>query len=290
MRDHERVPGRLPVAGRGRVALTLAAALLFTAACAAPDKPAATPARVGVLPATVDEFFGADLSRVGHGAFGLDELRIVGSDDPRFAAVLRVSYPADSASQLSAATADTPHGGAQAYLAWSGGPTDEAYLRYFVRFPADFDFVKGGKLPGLYGGTVTSGRKIPDGTDGFSTRFMWRAHGAAEVYAYLPSSVGHGTSLGRGSWVWPTGVWVEVQEHVRLNTPGRSDGVIQVRLNGVPVLDESDLVFRTVAELRIEGLFFSTFFGGGDASWATPRDQYAEFAGFTVASSCVSPC
>jgi len=36
--------------------------------------------------------------------------------------------------------------------------------------------------------------------------------------------------------------------------------------------------------LRIEGLFFSTFFGGGDASWATPRDQYADLAGFELAT------
>jgi hypothetical protein len=269
-----------------------AAVLLASAACSSSSDGHAAPARMApsTLPATVDGFFGAELTRQDHGSFGLDQVAIMAADDPRFGAVMRVRYPADSASQLSAATADTPHGGAQAYLAWTGGPVDEAYLRYYVRFPADFDFVKGGKLPGLYGGTVTSGRKIPDGTDGFSTRFMWRAKGAAEVYAYLPSSVGHGTSIGRGSWAWPTGVWVEVQQHVRLNRPGHADGQVRVWVNGVPVLSQGGLTFRTVADLRIEGLFFSTFFGGGDASWATPRDQHADFAGFALSTTCPDPC
>ncbi|WP_181449171.1 polysaccharide lyase [Nonomuraea aridisoli] len=44
-----------------------------------------------------------------------------------------------------------------------------------------------------------NGGRIPDGTNGLSTRFMWRANGAGEVYAYLPTSREHGTSLGRGA-------------------------------------------------------------------------------------------
>ena len=43
------------------------------------------------------------------------------------------------------------------------GSLDQARLGYYVRFQPGFDFVKGGKLPGLYGGTVTAGRHIPDG-------------------------------------------------------------------------------------------------------------------------------
>lgn len=50
---------------------------------------------------------------------------------------------------------------------------DELWLEYEVYFPADFDFVKGGKMPGLFGGSVYSGCNLPDGTNGFSTRYMW---------------------------------------------------------------------------------------------------------------------
>jgi hypothetical protein len=233
-------------------------------------------------PAGVTSFFGPGLAAENFGSFGADRSSIVPSGDPHFPTALRVRYPADSASQLAAANSDTAHGGAQFYLRWTGGPADDAYLAYRLRLPAGFNFVKGGKLPGLYGGRRNSGRKIPDGTNGFSTRYMWRTDGAGEVYAYLPTSVAHGTSLGRGDWSWPTGRWTSVQQFVHLNRPGYSDGEVRVWVDGQPVLDQQNLIFRTTTSLKIQGLFFSTFFGGGDASWATPVDQYADFADFRL--------
>jgi hypothetical protein len=125
-------------------------------------------------------FFGEPLEIMDHGSFGQDdaEVRVTGSrDDP--SVQLRVTYPADSASRLAAKDDDASDGGFQVYLARSRGPVDEAWLSYRLRFPDGFDFVKGGKLPGLFGGTVTSGRHIPDGTNGFSTRYMWRPTGSA---------------------------------------------------------------------------------------------------------------
>jgi hypothetical protein len=273
---------RFPRAGLVSVAVVA----LALAGCSAGAK-AKTAGRSSVVSANspltgLAGFFGGKLHRQDFGSFGLDRTDLIPSGDRRFDKAMRVRYPADSASQLSAANSDSEHGGAQLYLARAEGPVDEAYLRYYVRFPAGFNFVKGGKLPGLYGGRANNGRKIPDGTNGFSTRYMWRAKGAGEVYAYLPTSVDHGTSLGRGKWQFPTDVWFELQQHVRLNTPGEMDGQVQVWLNGVLVFEQTGLTFRTVPDLKIEGLFFSTFFGGGDASWATPVDQYADFAGFSI--------
>jgi hypothetical protein len=224
------------------------------------------------------EFFGAGLALERHGAFGWDRVTQLPGAGPGGQPALQVSYPVNSASQRAMNTDDTGGGGAQAYLARTGGPLDEAWLAYDVRFPAGFRFVKGGKLPGLYGGTVTAGRHIPNGRNGFSTRYMWRAAGVGEVYAYLPTSVAHGTSIGRGAWTWPTGRWARVVQHVRLNTPGVADGLVEVWLDGARVLSSAGLTYRTVPTLRIEGVFFSTFFGGGDASWATPVEQAAQFA------------
>ena len=86
---------------------------------------------------------------------------------------------------------------------------------------------------------------------------MWRAKGAGEVYAYLPSSVAHGTSLGRGSRTWPTGTWATVEQHVRLNTPGQADGQVQVWLNGALVFEQTGLAFRSTSSLRIEARIFA---------------------------------
>jgi hypothetical protein len=238
-----------------------------------PDEELAASLR-GVIP--------PDLVPQEHGSFGWDEPELLQSDHPDFSHFIRVRYPAGSASQTVMRDDDAPSGGAQAYLAYARGPADAMMLRYYVRFPTGFDFVKGGKLPGLYGGTVTSGQNIPDGTDGFSTRFMWRAGGAAEVYAYLPSSIEHGTSIGRGLWKWDTGRWIRVEQKVRLNHPDRADGEVVVWIDGRLVLDMAGLRYRTVDTLKIDGVFFSTFFGGDDTSWSTPTDQYADFGGISI--------
>lgn len=250
----------------------------------------AVPEKGPTLATMAGTFFGSGLVPQERGSFGLeDRTRIIRSDDSRFPKVLRVYFPANSASNRSAEGDGTTAGGAQLYLKLADGAADRLYLRYYVRFPEGFDFVKGGKLPGLYGGTVTSGLRIPDGTDGFSTRYMWRRDGDAEIYAYLPTSEEHGTSLGRGSWTWKTGKWTCVEQEVRLNTPGQSDGSVTVWLDGEEEQRVDSLTFRTVDSLHIEGIFFSTFFGGGDSSWASPKNQYADFAAFAISDRRIGP-
>jgi hypothetical protein len=255
------------------------------------NSPDATPfpSGNGVLLQNDLGYFGNGLVFVDRGWFGLDRARVLTSTDPLRGPVLRVTYPAGSASNLSAATDGTAYGGAQAYLRLAGGSVDHLHLRYYLRFQRGFEFVKGGKLPGFYGGSVTSGGHIPSGTNGFSTRYMWRGGGAGEVYAYLPSSVEHGTSLGTGSWYFAPGEWTSIEQEVRLNTPGRADGSVTVWINDRQVFQQTGMVYRTSAKLRIDGLFFSTFFGGGDSSWASPRDQFSEFAQFALSSDHIGP-
>jgi hypothetical protein len=231
-------------------------------------------------------FFGASLVPSARGGFGTPNLELL--DEPQFGRILRVRYPKGSASPTVSREDDAPLGGAQVYLRLRE-PVDSLHLRYYVRFPEGFDFVKGGKLPGLFGGTVTGGRQSPDGTDGFSTRYMWRRDGAGEVYAYLATSRDEGTSLGRGAWRFRPGDWHLVEQEVDLNHPDRSDGRVKVWLDGEQVLDQTGLRFRTVDSLRIEGVFFSTFFGGSDGSWATPRDTFVDFAAFAVGPDYLGP-
>ncbi|WP_190801641.1 polysaccharide lyase [Leptolyngbya sp. FACHB-261] len=216
------------------------------------------------------------------GSWGLDNTEVMADPSGRFEKILRVRYPAGSASPTVARQTGAPVGGAQFFGGLGLAPSNRLRLQYYVKFSKDFDFVKGGKLPGLFGGTVNDGRRIPDGTNGFSTRYMWRRNGAGEVYAYLPTSSENGTSLGRGNWRFKPGVWQRLEQEVTLNTPGKSDGRIQVWVDGNLVLSANNLTFRTTENLRIEGILFSTFFGGGDPSWATPEDVYVDFADFAV--------
>lgn len=99
-------------------------------------------------------------------------------------ALLRLFYPASSINPSSA----TP-GGADFYAspfpAARLARARTMTLAYRVLFPAGFDFVKGGKLPGLYGGH----RGCSGGDDAracWSTRLMWRARGEGELYLVRP--------------------------------------------------------------------------------------------------------
>ena len=76
-------------------------------------------------------------------------------------------------------------GGAGFYMDGKIPITTEVWLEYKIYFCSSFDFVKGGKLPGLYGGRHhCSGGDAA--TDCFSARLMWRRNGDGEVYMYIP--------------------------------------------------------------------------------------------------------
>jgi hypothetical protein len=217
-----------------------------------------------------------------NGDWGLKNITAHATPRDKFSNVLRVRYPAGSASPMVTRKTGAPVGGAQFFADLGMQPQNALRLSYYLRFSKNFNFVKGGKLPGLFGGTVNDGRKIPDGTNGFSTRYMWRKDGDGEVYAYLPTSSEHGTSIGRGNWRFKPGNWHHVEQEVILNQPGKKDGRIRVWVDGKQVLAKDKLTFRSTDKLKIEGIFFSTFFGGGTPAWATPKDVYVDFADFSV--------
>jgi len=275
---------------RRPVVALLGALLVSAVGCAAavpeggsPPPASSTSTDDEISSSDLERFFGGGLEFWDHGSFGVDRAQLIENADAPGGVLLRAFYPAGSASRR----AEGEDGGMQVYMRLPDDPVDELYLQYHVRFQPDFDFVKGGKLPGLYGGTVTGGQRIPDGTDGLSTRYMWRPGGDGEVYAYLPTSQMHGTSLGRGCWVFTPGRWTAIQQRVRLNSPDKADGEVTVWQDGRTVLNQTGLTFRTTGELKIDGLFFSTFFGGGDTSWASPVDQYADFAAFAVSDGYI---
>ncbi|MBT9314039.1 hypothetical protein IXB50_01200 [Leptothoe spongobia TAU-MAC 1115] len=217
-------------------------------------------------------------------SWGFDNFELLSNADSPFDHILRVHYPAGTASPSVSRQTSSPLGGAQFYGDLFLPAQTQLRLSYYVRFAEGFDFVKGGKLPGLFGGSGASGGKIPDGTDGFSARFMWRKDGQGEVYAYLPTSESYGTSIGRGAWQFQPGIWYKLDQELKLNTPNQADGELRIWVNDTLVLEQAALVFRTAESLQIDGIFFSTFFGGGDPSWATPQDTYIDFANFSVST------
>jgi hypothetical protein len=149
------------------------------------------------------------------------------------APVLTVDYPAGS---YSGGTGGTEF---STYFNSSGNPFGTVLLSYEVAFDNNFNWVKGGKLPGLRGGSLSGCSGGVDSSSCFSTRLMWRSAGAGEgiqlrllhpliirlmaahrflAYAYIPTGGnfcsksgvlcnqdGYGTSLDRGSFSFVSG-------------------------------------------------------------------------------------
>lgn len=216
-----------------------------------------------------------------HTAWGKENASF-GEEDGIVGKVMRVRYPLGSLDPATMKKEGRQYGGIGFKRTVFDTPAQCASLVYKIRFAPAFDFVRGGKLPGLFGGAGNSGGKIPNGSDGFSTRYMWLSGGRGQLYAYLPTSVQYGTAIGAGQFKFIRGVWNTLKQEVILNRPGQTNGRIRVWFNDALVVDEGNIRFRDVQELGIDGIFFDTFFGGNDDSWRSRQDTHADFADFRI--------
>lgn len=157
----------------------------------------------------------------------------------------------------------------------------EGCLTYEVRFDDGFDFAQGGKLPGLYGGKHNAGCSS-DTASGFSARSMWGRDGVWFLYPYFADRTTQcGGVLGAGRVFFAPGRWYRVAQYMRLNAAGQSNGLIDMWIDGEPVLHIGNAEIRGDNKLRIEGVMVESFFGGHDPSRASPADQSARFRNFT---------
>ena len=160
----------------------------------------------------------------------------------------------------------------------------EAYCDYRFRFESGFAFTKGGKLPGLAGGTATTGCVRPIG-DGWSARCMWREEGRLIAYPYhlgQAGDCGDVVELGCSAQV---GEWIRMTQFVRVNGADASDGILRVWVNGDLKLDRRDFEFRTGDAAPVNRFLFSTFFGGSTLEWAPSIDCRAKFDDFRIGRS-----
>ncbi|MEM8864712.1 MAG: polysaccharide lyase [Planctomycetota bacterium] len=182
---------------------------------------------------------------------------------------------------------------------------EELFLSYRLRFDEGFNYVLGGKLPGLCGGACNTGGDKPTGYDGWSARMMWRTgnwsatpggsdKGDIVQYVYHPDQP---TQFGE-DLRWDDGAtpgwrefepdrWYHLQHRVVMNTPGIADGVIQGWLDGELVLDVQDIRFREISSIQIDAMNFSTFFGGNSEIWEAVKDEQAYFDDFVVSTAFI---
>lgn len=183
-----------------------------------------------------------------------------------------------------------------------GAEPEEAYFRYYLRLSDDWDPKAGGKLPGFSGtyGRAGWGGRPADGKNGWSARGSFFA--ASEFsspmsplrgigsYIYHADKAGeYGDRLG---WnVGPTGMlgknrWYSVEQYVKLNRPGESDGIIRAWIDGVLVFEKTGLRYRDVPDLRIESVWMNVYHGG---TTPAPRDLTLYIDNVVIARNYIGP-
>lgn len=184
-----------------------------------------------------------------------------------------------------------PITGAQWKIPFS--PKNEYYFSYRIKFEKDFDFVKGGKLPGLAGGKANAGGNVPNGYDGWSARMMFWENGKLSYYLYFPKQ-----SSKWGERLYLTDVdgdtlhisrqkWHTITQHVKLNTPNQSNGILQAWFDGTETFYSDTILFRKDEKLKIDQILFSVFLGGDNDSWSSLKDEYICFDDFRISTQMI---
>ena len=177
----------------------------------------------------------------------------------------------------------------------AGLPAMGATLGYSVFWPAGTNLNKGGKLPGfLFAGSktaasATGGNWYPNAG---SARIMFQGNSSYIAYTYMAIKGGATNAFnaqnaaykivgapsgatGHGLWGKKTGspfklnlnAWNDVSLTIRMNTVGKSDGVLSMTVNNV-TRTLTDVKWREDSRVLVQSIDFASFYGGNTKDWA----------------------
>lgn len=174
-------------------------------------------------------------------------------------------------------------------------------MHYSVRFAHNWEFVKGGKLPGLSAGSNPAGGD-PD-TNGMSARIMWRSDSAwdgayggdsknyLELYHYWRGQAraynnGNGDPKrkhGDRSYLVDAkkNNWYDIKIKITLGSDSKN-GRLEQWVNGIKKHDRRYRYFDNGDNWNIDRVMFVFFHGGGDNSWAATQDMHLLFDNLKV--------
>ncbi len=179
------------------------------------------------------------------------------------------------------------------------GARNDVYLRYRIKVNSDFNFVMGGKLPGLAGNKGGGGCISIEPGHGFSARYMWRDAGRMVGYLYWldkTNNCGQDFAWRDGSDLihLQPGVWHTLESRIVLNTKNPDgtwnyDGKFEAWFDGQKVLSNNSLRWRVTDHVQVDKLAFSTFFGGSTSAWAPTKDEYITYDDFLISTKRIDP-
>lgn len=140
-----------------------------------------------------------------------------------------------------------------------------ACLSYSVKLGDGFKFANGGTLPGLFGASLNA--RINNKED-FSVRMRWLKGGRLGVQQTEETARDSRPVPIDEKWLeMPVGRWVEIEQEVVLNTPGQSDGVLRVWVDGKLHMNAGGLSFRKSADATFAGVIADTHYADSIMDW-----------------------
>lgn len=200
---------------------------------------------------------------------------------------------------------------------YAGQQLDEVYMRYYVWLGEDYyGSTDGGKMPGIASESWSDGfllcggggSSCAGGKKGWTLRggFNMNPDANNPIYPRVPfhTYAYHADQGGEYGdfWSWgPRGLielkrWTAIEWHVKVNTPGVNDGVLQVWVDGKMAFDKQNVELRgalpwdprVVGDMMIKDApWIVHFYGGKNPPYV--RDHTAVFDKFVVAKSYIGP-
>jgi hypothetical protein len=159
----------------------------------------------------------------------------------------------------------------------------EGYFSYDIMLKPGFNFVLGGKIPGLKGGPKKSGQP-PEWNEGFTGSLMWKANGLVRFYSYhhdQPSQ--YGQAINWRNYLEP-GEWHNITIRCVMNTIGKDsgnyDGILEGFFDGKLSCQRTNMRFRNINSIGIDELKIYSFFGGSGDEWAATKDEWIRVDNF----------
>jgi len=185
----------------------------------------------------------------------------------------------------------------------TGSEPEEIYFRYYIRIDQSWDPTYGGKFPGISGtyGVAGWGGRPSDGTNGWSARGLFQPTVVGPDNPLADTvPVGHYVYHADQQTQWGDNVlwqdgylgylekdrWYSIEQHLVLNTPGISDGVLETWIDGRLAYRETDWHWRDTSSLKIEQIWMNVYHGGSDVP---DQDISLYFDNIVIADSYIGP-
>jgi hypothetical protein len=189
----------------------------------------------------------ADLQARSSGTdWGLQNARIIETRGAPAKQAIEVRFASANASP----DADGKLGMGFTWAPRSASKPAAACLTYSVFVPDNFQFAKGGRLPGFVTNTLDQ-----DGIAGaVSSRIAWRESGGLELRAQMADWLEPRRVAADTPYILPRGQWVSLEQEIVLNMPGAKDGTLRVWADGALIAEKKGLAIREKPQTRISGV------------------------------------